>query len=203
MEVTWGFQDPRLFFLQLRTDVSDSGSGRSSLRTQAEQKHQRAASAKPFPYPPAGAPTPPRRPSRTQGVEKGQLEPRGNPRPLPQAKAPPNPSSRGGPSCSIQQAGALAPQPARENLGGNSALSIPPPARKQSPGKQQAAPWEALLEVSGEEPRMGAQAGCRGRERQRHRRWSTQLQEAGRMGKSQRGIWKGRSVCGKRAVLEN
>ena len=52
------------------------------------------------------------------------------------------------------------PQPARENLGGSSALSIPPPARKQSPGKQQAAPWEALLEESVEEPRMGAQAGC-------------------------------------------
>ena len=59
------------------------------------------------------------------------------------------------------------PQPAQENLGGSSALSIPPPARKQSPGKQQAAPWEALLEDSVEEPRMGAQAGCRGRERQR------------------------------------
>lgn len=75
MEVTWGFQDPRLFFLQLRTDVSDSGSGRSSLRTHAEQKYQRAASAKPFPYPPAGHQRPLAVPPGPRAWRKGNWSP--------------------------------------------------------------------------------------------------------------------------------
>ena len=163
MEVTWGFQDPRLFFLQLRTDASDSGSGRSSLRIHVEQKYQRAASAKPFPYPPAGAPTPPRHPSPTQGVEKGQLEPRGNPGPLPQAKAPPNPSSRGGPGCSIQQAGALARSPHRRTWAAAALFrSRPQPgsraqeSSKQRPGRRC---WKTVSKSPGWVPRPAAEAG--------------------------------------------
>ncbi|XP_027378926.1 uncharacterized protein LOC113880657 [Bos indicus x Bos taurus] len=73
----------------------------------------------------------------------------------------------------------------------------PAPSQEAEPRK---AASSALGGVAGRECRR-AQDGCpgrlRGRERQRHRRWTTQLQEAGRMGESQRGDLEGKECVWK------
>ncbi|XP_070094451.1 uncharacterized protein [Equus caballus] len=190
LEVTWGFQNPRLFFLRPRTEAWGSPAVRAPGSGHTRQKHKCTAAAERFPRPPAGAPAPPRLPSPTQGVgNEGGRGPEVAPSLCPKLSPSTRLSSRGDPGSSKQQADALdysLVRTRRRTPGCARALWILPRAGKQNPWRQQAAPWEVLLEDCAEEPRIGAQAGCAARERLDRAAGGSQ-----RMGGGQEWIWRG------------